>query len=120
MPKIHAVRGAQRATAGTILLAMVWIMLAGCTTAWVRFYTDYLEGQSVEEVGYLIPYYGEPKVLAITDLSSDLRALSEQGYVVIGYTSFNGAGANVQGAVTQARRLHAAIVLVSHNADHIS
>jgi hypothetical protein len=88
------------------------LLLLGCANGYQQFYTDLLKGQPITSSRYLIPSYGQPEVYRGTDPDTDSVAMLENGYSLIGYSSFNGAVSPQNNPTAQAKTVHAAVVLV--------
>lgn len=88
------------------------LLLVGCANGYQQFYTDLLKGQPISASRYLIQSYGQPEVYRGTNPDTDNVAMLENGYSLIGYSSFNGAVSPQNNPTAQAKTVHAAVVLV--------
>ncbi len=95
----------------------LWIFLivnclGGCTNGYEQFYkpTPGLANSLI----HVQPFSGEPRLASNSgDVKRDIRAMYEQGYVLVGVSDFVGAAANQSGAIAQAKKVGAAVVLIS-------
>jgi len=88
------------------------LLLVACANPYAQFYTDQLGGRSIDEFPIIERHMGEPRIYSTTDQEHDGRALLENGYLLIGYSSFNAGAVDSKQAVRQAKKVGAAIVLV--------
>ena len=97
--------------AATILLFAV--LSTGCVQPYSAYYVDQLGGRRVADVPELIPYAGEPQVItSANDLAAGLDMYTN-GYAMIGYSAFNGPVQSADGAIQQAKKLQAEVILLS-------
>jgi len=90
------------------LLVALLIGATGCVSGFKQFYVDQLgPNRSRAEV-----HAGEPEVYSGRDPDQDFVAMVESGYILTGYSSFNGPSASLAQARAQARAVRAAIVLL--------
>jgi hypothetical protein len=88
------------------------ILLDGCANPYTQFYTDQLGGRSIHEFPMIAVSEADPQLYATSDHERDGRALLENGYVLIGYSTFNAGAVDSEQAVRQARKVGAALVLI--------
>jgi hypothetical protein len=102
-------------TARIYLVAATASLIYGCSSVnpYAQFYTDELHGNTPEQVLKVEQMSGDPQVFSHRDLSSDYLAMIENGYALIGFSSFNGANVPFDRAVDQGRQVGAHVVLVS-------
>jgi len=93
-------------------MSLAVVLSIGCASPYSAYYHDFLDGKSVDQVPSLVPHDGEPQVYSARDFETDRRALTEDGYILIGYSSFNATIADPRDAISHARRIGAAIVLL--------
>ena len=96
-----------------LAVACVLVLLAGCANPYSQFYTNQLGGRSVHEIPQLIAHDGTPQIHSTNDHERDGRALMENGYFLIGYSDFNAGSVGSRQAIHQAKKVGAAIVLIS-------
>ena len=88
------------------------LLLAGWANPFVQFYQDRTDGRDLTKSPTVVLPTGEPKMFQGADKETDYQRMLENGYSLVGFSSFNGADANVDGALTQAKVVHAEIVLI--------
>jgi hypothetical protein len=94
-----------------ILLGAVLICI-GCKNPYSEFYHPY---QTVMGNSRLAQPQGDPKIYRYSaNVDQDNRAMRENGFVMIGYASFNGAGnaGSQDNVIAQARTVGASVVMV--------
>jgi hypothetical protein len=97
--------------------ALVVAATVGCAhNDYERFYVDNLGGQPVASVPTLAPTDEPPKIYRGGDADQDNLKMSQNGFVQIGYSSFNGADStpahNQKLAIGLAQKKQAAVVLL--------
>ena len=97
---------------GTFTLFIASIILLGCTNNYEKFYVDELSKSTIDR-SRLIPTVGEPEIISGSDnKSEDSNRMHEDGYIMIGYSSFHATGgATPENLLTQAKKVGAAKVL---------
>lgn len=93
-------------------LLLLAALLTGCANGYSQFYRPNpgLANFTVP----IMPFSGEPRLSASSgDPSRDVRDMYEQGYALAGVSDFVGPAANQSGAVSQAKKVGAAVVLLS-------
>jgi len=98
----------------------LWIMLtlvafSGCSTAFSKFYQDQTGGVDVRKSPRAQAEDVEPKLYHGTDAKMDNIRMCEDGFGLIGYSSFNASAQDEKGAIRQARKVHASVVLLYVN-----
>jgi hypothetical protein len=93
-------------------LILLPLLLAGCANPFVQFYQDRTGGHDLTKSPVVVLPTGEPKLYRGADKDADYQRMLENGYNLVGYSSFNGANVNFNDALTQAKSVHAEIVLV--------
>ena len=94
-----------------VLAIVATLSLGGCNT-WTRYYFDAL-GARVQDVPELEPYYGNPVLVCTEDIEVGIERLRSVGFEPIGFSVFDDRGVvDVDGAVDQATRLSAIVILV--------
>ncbi len=76
----------------TVLFAM--LALSGCANPYAKFYFDKTGGVDITKMPNIVQYDGEPRLFTGQNLDEDAQRLLEDGYVLIGISSFNGANVN--------------------------
>lgn len=96
----------------TLLIAAVIMFIQGCAAPYSKFYFDQTGGADLTKDNKVIITNEEPKLYRGSDQEKDALAMSENGYVMVGYSSFNAGNVDENGAITQAKKVHASVVLV--------
>jgi S1-C subfamily serine protease len=91
------------------LLLITALLLSGCVTPFSRFYYDRTGG--VDITPNVVISDSEPKLFRGNNLERDNQQMFEDGYFMVGYSSFNAGNVNVNGAIIQAKKVHAAVVI---------
>ena len=100
-----------RHTFGGPLIAGL-VLTTACVSGYRQFYRNTIGGRSVEEVKELEPHAGYPEFYQGTEPQQDMVAMSENNYVLIGYSAFEGKLEDVENARWVGRDLRAAVVLI--------
>lgn len=95
-----------------LLLSTLLLAFSGCSNPYSQFYTDYTGGINVLDNPRLIITTHEPKLLQGSDIKEDTRQMLEDGYVLLGMSSFNAAAIQQRGAIEHAKKVHADTVMV--------
>jgi len=101
-----------------IMVICIAIVFEGCTNPYSQFYQSNIGSASVEEIPTLIPHLGEPCCYRGFDPDSDSQDMLQNGYVMIGYSSFNSGSVGSSGAISQAKKLKAATVYIYSRYTH--
>jgi hypothetical protein len=101
------------AVVGFLLLASV-----GCANPFSKYYTDKLNGRPIEECPDLIPAEGKPTVTVVGDIHAANLDMLENGYRMIGFSTFQSSAVELKKAWHQAKAVHAEVVLVKSRYDH--
>lgn len=95
-----------------ILLLVISLVLTGCANPFVEFYHDSTGGIDLSKAPGVVLPTGEPKLFQGNNPDTDHQLMLEDGYNLVGYSSFNGGNVNVNDALIQAKNLYAETVLV--------
>jgi hypothetical protein len=95
-----------------ILLLTILVLTACATNPFVRFYQDRTGGIDLAKSHRVVLPTGEPKVFQGSNPETDHQRMLEDGYNLIGFSSFNGANVNASDALIQAKSIYAEIVLM--------
>jgi S1-C subfamily serine protease len=94
------------------IFAFMTIALAGCANGYQQYYSPIASAQAVATYG--VPVVGEPQIRTSSgEPLRDQEVMYTDGYAAIGYASFNGPMANMQGAIAQAKKVGASVIVVS-------
>jgi C-terminal processing protease CtpA/Prc len=89
------------------------LLLSGCAANPFRqFYTDKTGGEDVTTSRKVVRIDGAPTVEMGTTPEEDSQRMSEDGYILVGFSSFLAPSGQEQKALDQAKNVHAALVLV--------
>lgn len=95
-----------------IVLVLAAALLQSCAMPYARFYHDTTGGLDVTKLKTVIMPTGEPKVFRGSSPKADALKMMEDGYALLGYSSFNGGTIDQNGAIAQAKKVHAAVVIL--------
>jgi serine protease Do len=96
------------------LLLVSIVLISGCTSGYSQYYTDLTQNQiNFDQSGFRFLRTGEePQIQAGNNPEEDDIAMMTEGYVSIGFSSFNGKVESIENAKTQAKKVGATKVLV--------
>ena len=85
-----------------ILTFLGCLVLTGCAmmNPYEKFYFDNTKGKDVRQFAYLAEPNSEPQVIRGTTPDEDNLRMAEDGYVLIGYSSFSAAAVNENKAIS--------------------
>lgn len=96
-----------------LFVVLIGLLLSGCVNAYSKFYQDRTGGMDLTTSPRVIISTDKPRLFRGNNLDDDYIRLLEDGFGLVGISSFNGAGnVNADDAIIQAERIHAAVVLV--------
>ncbi len=90
----------------------IFFSLYGCAAPFSKFYHDQTKGADISNNQRFIISNNEPEMFQGGNQKQDAQAMFENGYLMIGYSSFNAGNVNTQGAIIQAKKVHASRVLI--------
>lgn len=95
-----------------ILLLFFILFCTGCVNPYLKFYTDKTNGADLATMpGVILPSVA-PLIYSGTNVRDDEIDMLEKGFMLLGYSSFNGANDdNNNSAVEQGEKVNAEIVL---------
>lgn len=93
------------------ILILVIIALTGCANPFVKYYQDRTGGIDLTKSSNIILPSGEPKLFQGSNQEADSQRMIEDGYALVGFSSFNGGNVNADDALPQAKSVHAEIIL---------
>jgi len=85
------------------------LFLAGCANPYAEFYTDRTGGKFPDDFEALS---GVPELISGSDQGKDYELMTEEGYGLVGYSSFNAADVNSKKALAMAKKVNASKVLI--------
>lgn len=96
-----------------VCLGFFLALLAGCTpNPFQEYYTDRTGNVDILNSKMIILPEGEPAVFNGSDLDNDYQKMVEDGYILLGHSSFQGANIDFKQAKTHGKKVHAEIVLL--------
>ncbi len=100
----------------TITIFILAIFLISCTSTnpYTRFYYSNIGENTISDCPDFILPYEEPKLYTSNNLESDLNKLIMNNYHLVGYSFFNADGVNNDLAISQAKTVGAALILVKN------
>lgn len=89
----------------------VLALLQGCATPFAQFYYDQTGGVDLSKLPSVVLPTSEPQIYRGNDQEQDALKMFEDNYNLVGYSSFNGGNVDENGAVTQAKKVNASVVI---------
>jgi hypothetical protein len=93
------------------VIVLLLFLLSGCNP-YTQFYTDFTNGRNITEDPDYIISSGKPKLIYGSNIQDDFKRMAENGYVLIGASSFNAATVDKNLAMDHAKKIHADTVIV--------
>lgn len=87
-------------------------LLQGCATPFAQFYYDQTGGADLSKLPSVVLPTGEPQVYRGSDQEQDALKMFEDNYNIVGYSSFNAGNVDENGAITQAKKVNASVVIL--------
>jgi hypothetical protein len=87
------------------------LALSGCANPYAKFYQDRTGGIDITKAPSVQLYNGEPKLFNGQNPDADGQKMQEDGFVLVGISSFNGANVSYDKSLSKARDVHAEVVL---------
>ena len=95
-----------------IIPFLIIVLLGSCANPYTQFYTDLLYGKSPTEIQTIVVTKESPRIYRGSDnRKQDGRALRENGYLLIGYSAYNGTTSNTDQLKAHAQKVGAAVVI---------
>jgi len=98
-----------------ICLLVLVILVSGCATPFAKYYHDNLRGVDIAQMPSLIIDSGAPSLEMGSVPEDDNQRMFENGYASVGYSHFNAGEMGTKGAITQAKKVKASVVLFYRN-----
>lgn len=80
----------KRQLSGMLVLAMISVLLAGCVNPYSRYYHDLTGGADLSKTPGIVPTDEAPVISPGRDMDADYQTMYGEGYLLIGYSLFNG------------------------------
>ena len=96
----------------TFFFCTLLLVFSGCANPYAKFYNDLSGGINVLENPNFIIATNKPKLVQGSDTEKDTLRMMEEGYVLLGVSSFNAGNVNQRGAANHAAKVHADTVIV--------
>ncbi len=87
-------------------------LLQGCAAPFAQFYYDQTGGADLSKLPSVVLPTGEPQVYRGSDQEQDALKMFEDNYNLVGYSSFNAGNVDENGAITQAKKVNASVVIL--------
>jgi len=94
------------------IACLLVIILYSCMSPFYQFYFDLTGGNDIRKNPNLEIVNVEPKLFRGNNQEEDTQKMLENGYILIGYSSFNAGNVSENGAIYQAKNVHASIVIL--------
>lgn len=94
------------------VLCVLLFVFSGCANNYAKFYNDLSGGMNVFENSNLVVPTTTPILIQGSDVQNDTARMREDGYMLLGYSSFNAGPVNQSGAISQAKKVHADTAIV--------
>ena len=88
---------------------MLVVIISGRANPYTKFYTDWTKDITLQNIE---PLVGDPQLTRGTDQKKDFENMAENGYVMLGYSSFSGADVDEEDAIKQAKKINASKAIV--------
>lgn len=86
--------------------------LGGCAAPFSQFYQDRTGGLDITKNPLFEVSQEKPKLFRGNDKDQDFYRMLEDGFGLVGLSAFNAGNVNINGAIEQAEKVHASVVLV--------
>ena len=95
------------------LILVVALLIPGCAAPFSKFYQGRTGGVDITTSPNVVLSKEEPKLFMGNNQEEDSIKMREDGYKLVGYSSFNGGpNVDVNDAIPQAQKVHAVVVIV--------
>jgi len=95
-----------------IVASLLSALLQGCATPFAQFYYDQTGGADLSKLPSVVLPTGEPQVYRGSDQEQDALIMLEDNYNLVGYSSFNAGNVDEDGAIKQAKKVNASVVIL--------
>jgi len=94
------------------IIVGITFLIHGCVAPFSKFYNDQTGGVDITAIPTVVLSGGEPKLFRGNKEEDDSLKMLEDGYAMIGYSSFNAGNVDENGAISQAKKVHASVVII--------
>lgn len=94
-----------------IILSLFLCFILGCNN-YTKFYTDYTGDADISASPFVVMPTDEPVLIQGQNVDDDMKRMLENGYLLLGVSSFNAGAVNQRGAIEQAKLVNADTVIV--------
>lgn len=95
-----------------LLIGAIALLIQGCAAPFSKFYYDRTGGVDITTAPAVVLSEGKPKLFRGNKEEDDSLKMLEDGYALIGYSSFNAGNVDENGAISQAKKVHASVVII--------
>lgn len=95
-----------------LVMFCVSALLQGCATPFAQFYYDQTGGTDISKLPSVVLATGEPLLYQGRDQEQDALNMLENNHKLVGYSSFNAGNVDQGGAILQAKKVGASIVIL--------
>ncbi len=95
-----------------LFIGVVVLFIQGCAAPFSKFYCDRTGGVNITTVPTVVLSEGKPKLFRGNKEEDDSLKMLEDGYALVGDSSFNAGNVNENGAISQAKKVHASVVII--------
>ena len=95
-----------------LLLLLFLVFSSGCGNPYTIYYTDLTGGENTLEKPDIVIPSADPRLIESCNIEKDNRSMMEDGYFLLGFSSFSGWIAPKWTALQHARKIHADTVVV--------
>ena len=96
----------------TFLFCILLFGFSGCANPYAKFYNDLSGVENILENQNVIIPTNKPRLVQGSDIEKDHLRMFEEGYALLGVSSFNAGNVNPSAAVKHAAKVHAETVIV--------
>lgn len=98
-----------------VIISILFIQL-GCANPYSKFYHDFTDGKGVTKSTQLYIANENVKIIKGDNIDLDNKRMEEDGYLILGYSSFNGSdGIGERNIIRHANQIHAAFAITYQN-----
>lgn len=95
-----------------LIIGVVAFLIPGCAAPFSKYYYDETGGVDITTSSRVMLSDEEPKLIRGSIEEEDSLKMREDGFKRVGYSLFNGGNVDEKGAIIQAQKVHAAIVII--------